>query len=503
MRQWITLLLFCFLASPTAGGATYDVVVLNGRVMDPETSFDAVRNIGIQGQRIVTVTTEPLLGDRVIDAQGMVVAPGFIDTHLHGNTPIAYKLALRDGLTTAMDLEMGTLGTQVANWYARRRGVTQLNFATVSSHELARSLVLDGIEVTDVDGIAVSRGQGSRWAEGVPSEEEHAAIMRTIDAGLQAGALGMGSTVGYLPGASARELYEAQKTAAKFGRLSAVHTRNTPGTATTVSNGVQEMLGNAASLGAPAVVMHFNNPGWELVHELLQGLRAQGMNVWGEVYPYAAGSTTINAVFFRPENWVDKLGKRYEDSLFDPQSRSFYTRERYLETVKAAPATPVVVYKMPVDDIPRWLKLPGITIGSDGMPISPEFAWDTPYEALPNMHPRGAGTRSRVLRLAREHDIPLMQVLGSMTYLPAKHLGDTGLTAMQERGRVQEKMIADLVIFDPDTVTDNATYEQGTRPSTGIEYVLVGGQVTVDKGRVRPDVFAGQPIRFPPIVTLN
>jgi len=497
IRSLGTALLTLALALALPAGA-HDLVLRGGRVMDPETGLDAVRDVGIDGNRIAAISEGPLEGDRVIDATGLVVAPGFIDAHLHGVTPIAYKLALRDGLTTAMDLEFGTLGTRVDDWYTERAGSTQVNYGTASSHELARSLVLDGIEAKDASEAPVSRSQGTRWADGVPSSGEFAAIMQTIDAGLAAGALGLGSTVGYLPGASARELYEAQKVAAAYGRLSAVHTRHTPGTATTTPNGIQEMLANAVSLGAPAIVMHFNNPGWELVQDLLVGLRREGHNVWGEIYPYAAGSTTLNAAFFRPELYEEQLGKRYEDTLFDPATQTFYTKARYLETVATDPARPVIVYKMPPAQVPDWLRMDGITMGSDGMPIDGSHGWDTPFEALPAMHPRGAGARGRTLRLARENNIPLMHVLAAMSYRTAKHLGATGLAAMRERGRLQAGMIADIVLFNPETVTDNATYTESTRPTTGIDYVLVGGQVTVDGGRVRDDVFAGQPVRFPP-----
>lgn len=475
----------------------YDVVVIGGRVIDPETGLDAIRNVGIDGDRITVITTEPIQGDRSIDAKGYVVSPGFIDQHRHGVTAIAYKLALRDGVTTAMDLEFGALGTRIDDWYARRKGKTQLNYGTGSSHELARSQILDGIEALDVSEASNSR-RGARWAEATPAAEELVAVLDTIDTGLAAGAIAMSSTVGYMPGANARELFEAQSIAAAYGRASAVHTRNTPGTDTTVPNGVQELLGNAAALGAPAIVMHFNNPGWELVQDLLLGLRRQGLNVWGEVYPYAAGSTTLNAVFFRPEIYVDKLGNRYEDSLFDPITQTFYTREVYERRVIEDPTRPVIAYKMPVSQIPDWLRMEGITMGSDGMPIDPSIAWDTPYTDLPAMHPRTAGAQARTLRLAREHDISLMHVIAAMSYRPAKHLGDTGLASMQERGRLQEGMIADITIFDPQTVTDNATYTHGSRPSTGIDYVLVSGRVTVDDGRVRDDVFAGQSIRFTP-----
>jgi N-acyl-D-aspartate/D-glutamate deacylase len=110
----------------------------------------------------------------------------------------------------------------------------------------------------------------------------------------------------------------------------------------------------------------------------------------------------------------------------------------------------VISYKMPTEQIPAWLRLEGITIGSDGMPIDPAYGLDTPYAELPAVHPRSAGAHARSLRMAREHDIPLMHVFAAMSYRVAKHLGDTGLCAMHERGRLQTGMVADITVFDSD-----------------------------------------------------
>jgi N-acyl-D-glutamate deacylase len=153
---------------------------------------------------------------------------------------------------------------------------------------------------------------------------------------------------------------------------------------------------------------------------------------------------------------------------------------------------------MPKSAVVDWLRLPNVAIASDSMPIVGEFSWDTPYEELPNSHPRGAGCFAKALRLGRENGIPLMQTVAQISYNSARPLGKMGLTAMQERGRLQEGMVADVTIFQPEEVTDNATYAKGTLPSTGIPYVLVNGTVVVENSVVLKGANPGQPIRFEP-----
>jgi len=152
---------------------------------------------------------------------------------------------------------------------------------------------------------------------------------------------------------------------------------------------------------------------------------------------------------------------------------------------------------MPESAILDWLRLPGATLITDGMPTLPDdqLTWDIPYEELPNTHPRLAGSFARAFRLARENGIPLMQIVAMSSYNTARPLGKTGLKDMQERGRMQEGMVADIAIFDPESITDNATYEKGTIPSTGIPYVVVHGTIVVKDSKVLKGVNPGQPIR--------
>ncbi|MEZ5199672.1 MAG: hypothetical protein R2764_25810, partial [Bacteroidales bacterium] len=328
----------------------FDVVILNGRVMDPETNFDGVRNVGIKDGKIALITEGEIKGKETIDAAGLVVAPGFIDGHQHCILPYIYPMMLRDGRTTIMDLEIGTPGPKIDEFYKSHEGKSPINFGVSVSHEFARAAVLDGfndwkyLHTPDVVASRVKQG----WARTKPNLEQGNQILEEIDEGLRFGGIGVGSTLGYMRyGISSRELFEVQKLAAAYGRCLSVHLRLTPGDDVQEVLGVQELLANAAALNAPAIAAHFNNPGYNLVHELLTRMREQGHNVWGELYPYNAGMTVLNAVFLDADVWVKQLGYKYEETLQDVETGEFYTEESRNEMLKKEPTRGVVVFKMP------------------------------------------------------------------------------------------------------------------------------------------------------------
>ena len=505
LRNLLLAILLAVMVVPTAvPAATFDLVIQNGRVMDPETGYDGVAHVGIKDGIIKSITKKAIQGKETIDATGLVVAPGFIDGHMHCIEPYAFRLMVRDGRTTVMDLEVGAPGTKVAAWYKKRKGNTPINYGVSVSHEFARAEVLDGF--TDwkyyyTPDAVNSRIEKQGWSVTRPTLEQGNAILKHVDEGLRQGGIGIGSTLGYMrDGVSSREVFELQKLSGLYGRQIAVHFRGTPGTDVEEVMGIQEMLANAAALGSPAIACHFNNPGYQLVHELMVRMRERGYNIWGEIYPYNAGSTALNAVFLEPEVWVETLGNKYEETLLDVGTGKFYTQESREAMLKKEPTRMVVLYKMPEEAVIEWLKLPGVAIGSDGMPLIPDkgLKWETPYEELPNTHPRLAGSFARVLRLGRENNIPLMQSVAMTSYNYAKPLGDMGLEAMQMRGRIQEGKVADITIFDPKTVTDNATFEKGTLPSSGIPHVIVNGVVVMKDEKPLKRFKAGQPIRFKP-----
>ena len=252
----------------------FDIVILNGRVMDPETNFDGVRNVGVKDGKIAIITEASIKGKETIDATGHVVAPGFIEGHQHATDPFSRKVNLRDGLTTQMDFEAGA--GDIAKWYATHEGKTQSNYGMVVLATLARVKVLDGPEIAalgnDMGGRfahtvgaaaikAQKEGRKPGWTATLPNKEEMTQIMSYIDEGLRQGALGVGIPVGYMTtGVTQYELYKYQELAAKYDRISNGHVRFAGVRPPTEGQlGVQEMLANAMFFDEPFLALNLNS----------------------------------------------------------------------------------------------------------------------------------------------------------------------------------------------------------------------------------------------------
>jgi len=508
LKLYLTLLVV-FMSIYSYSQVQYDLVILNGRVMDPESMLDAKLNVGVKDGKIITITEEVISGKKTIDAAGHVVAPGFIDTHFHALDGLSVKMAARDGVTTGMDLEIGSIF--VDEWYKAKENAWPLNYGTGVSHEGIRIQVHDpetALPKWADAPILLGKLRADACEDGTcgwqdtQSDLEHLnSLLKLADEGFQQGALSFSSTIGYMvKGVSTLEMYKMQEIAGKYGRVSTAHVRFHGNPVNPqASLGTDEILANALALDAPLLLLHNNDFGWMENEDKLQKARAQGFNVWSEYYPYDAASTSISASFFKPEMYKGVFGQVYEETMYDPIADKYLTEEEYVKTAKDDPSRLVVVFS-PNRKIwlPNWLLMPHMTVASDAIYSGKGVdSWDLPYTDYQG-HPRTAGTRAKVLRMGREQGVPLMFSLSQMAYWPAKHLGDAGLKDMQMRGRIQEGMIADITIFNPETVTDNATYkskEQGV-PSTGIPYVIVGGKVVVENSEFKK-VWAGQPIRYP------
>ena len=312
--------------SPHVPGAEYDLVILEGRVIDPETELDAVRNVGISDGRIAAVSKSTITGRQTLRATGLVVAPGFIDLHQHGHDDASYQLQVRDGVTTSFELELGV--SDVDAWYAKRDKVTILNHGASVGHAAVRMAVMS--DPGDFIPIGEAKDKPA-------SDAEIAQISDRLLTGLERGAVAVGLIIQLTPGASRWEILEVFRVAARFDALCYVHLRYQGGSgATSVEAGLAEVIAAAAISGASAHVVHITSNGLDATPRLLTIIdeaQAQGLDITTELYPYNAASNPINSAMLDP-GWRERLGIDYGDLQWPPTDERL-TKEsfdRYRDT---------------------------------------------------------------------------------------------------------------------------------------------------------------------------
>ena len=491
-----------FLAT-SAWAQGYDLVIKNGRVMDPQTGYDAVANVGINHGFVTKITTSDITGTRTIDATGHVVAPGFIDYHSHGQEPYAYRLYARDGVTTPLDLELGAHGVdEFYDYWDKETAI--LNYGTSASHAFSRIAVLDGVDPGRSPiyngALGAAMRDGALFKTKVYDPLDEPAILEAVEHGLKRGAIGISYPLGYYTVVGAPEVLAVAGLAAKYGQVITVHVRYLSQIPPSGYLGLEEMLTVARTQDVPMLMHHVPSNCLGLTAkclDLIEAAQAQGQKVIGEFYPYQYAGTYVDADYNGP-GYKERLGVKASDYVVTETGKPL-TDEEFDRLRKEAPTTGLLMYTMKQEYIMDAFSRPTTIVGSDAMPYLFEDGytgdWDKPYGAG-NGHARGAGAHARILRMARENDtISLMDALAKMTYLPAAFLEDH-VPQMKIRGRLQEGSAADITIFNPDTVTDNATPKIGENslPSSGIPFVIVNGQVVVDDSVVQR-IDAGVAIR--------
>ncbi len=476
---WTGLLLIIWISSAAGenleapkAGPTYDIVINSGRVIDPETALDAIRHIGITGDSIVAVDTEVLVGKRMIDASGLVVSPGFIDLHAHGQSYAANTFQAHDGVTTALELEAGAL--PVSQWLAARAGNALINYGASVSHIYARIRARN-----EYPQAVVAIAESSNY---LPlSAEQTSRLGEIVGKELDSGAIGIGVLGGYTPGSTFAEYRELFEVAAEHRAPLFVHVRDPD------LDSIDEVLGHAESTGASLHIVHINSMALrdiETAIDRVESAVARGFDVTSELYPYTAASTYIESPFF-DEGWRKKFGADYADIQLQETGERLNERtfREYRERGGA-----VILHMMREDWIRHGLSRAQTLIASDGMPYAP------------GAHPRSAGTFARLLgKYVREdRALTLPQAIEKITLLPARRL-ETVVPAARQIGRIQPGANADITIFDPETIIDRATFEDGLKFSTGVEHVIVNGTLVIDGGETVADVFPGTPLSSVPV----
>ena len=470
----LILCLAVILSSVMAVAQSYDLVIEGGRVIDPETGLDAIRNVGIVQGTIKKISAETIAGKRVISARGLIVAPGFIDLHQHAVDLESQRGKALDGVTTALEMEIGK--PDVAAFLQSREGHSLINYGSTASHPAARSLVFGA--PLPADGLLPKSGA----ATDKPASQEQIESMKVrLRHELDAGALGVGMGIQYTPGATRWEVIEMFRLAAERSVPVYTHIRSN-GKLEPGSNveSVGEVIGAAAVTGAPLHIVHINSSCGAQALDCLgmvAGARARGLDVTTEAYPYEAAMTAINSARFNP-GWQEKSGATYHDLML-PETGERLTKERFEELHNSSEPRLVVLFSNTMEAVDPLFRNPLVMVASDGE----------------KGHPRNAGTFCRILaRYVRSQGtLTLMDAIRKMSLMPAQVL-ERSTPSARRKGRLQEGADADVVIFDSEVVSDRATYQHPMETSIGVEYLLVGGVMLVNKGKLMEGVFPGKAI---------
>lgn len=487
--------------------AGFDAVLRGGRVIDPESGLDAVRDVAIAGDRVARVAAALPPGRRDIDVTGQVVTAGFIDLHSHAFDTAGQRLQATGGVTTALELEAGAAPVRAAYEAAAALGAV-VNYGFAASWALARMSVLAGVPLDGSPQAFFANVAGRDWQRAAAAPEVERILARLED-DIADGALGIGVLAGYAPAASPAEYLAVAALAARAGVPAFTHCRDlvefTPGT---LVDGAEEIVRAAGETGAHMHYCHVNSTTLrhaDRVLGLVERARRAGARVSTEAYPYGAGMTSIGAPFLAPERLAER-GIGPESLTYAPTGERIASAGRLRELRAADPGGLVIVRHLDEDDpadwdlLLRYLLFDQSVVASDAMPLTwtgtgpaPE-AWPLPRGAF--THPRTAGTFARAIRLLTRDggSLPLPEALAKCSLHPARLL-EGHVPAMRRKGRIAEGCDADIVVFDPGAITDLASYDNPVRPSAGIRHVLVNGEFVVRDAELVTGARPGRPVR--------
>ena len=438
-------------------------------MIDPETGYDRVANVGIDGTTITAISEAQLTGRETINAENRVVAPGFIDMISYDPNKYGIWFKIADGVTTNLGMH-GMLMT-AERFFSTYEGKSPCHYGGAYDNYYMRS-----------DGGQKIGGSSPASAAQIDALEDD------IETQLHQGWIGASFSPEYSPGVTDEEISRQMAVAAKYGLPSFFHGRySTDVPPDDNAKTLQEILDLGRQTGSGVHVMHITSTGgtFQMAQSLdtLQKARDNDkLDVTACLYPYNFWATYIRSARFS-SGWQERFHITYND-LVVPGTGERLTKQSF-DKYRASENKLVAAYAIPDADVVTALQSKFTMVGSDAI-----------LEPANNNHPRAAGCFSRTLGYyARDQKtLSLIDALAKMTILPAKRL-ETKAPALRKKGRLQQGADADITIFDPNTVADRSTVDNPAQESAGIDYVLVLGQVVKSPEGLHKDVLPGQPIK--------
>ena len=487
----------------------YDLAINGGFVVDPESGLEAVRSLGIKGDRIAAISETPLEAKQVLNADNLVVAPGFIDLHDHGQQLPAAWVRAFDGVTTGLELESGLL--PIGKYYdLMAKEGRPINYGAAAAWTYARVEAKENIQPDGTIGWFQNAFSLKNWQNTLATDEEVQQIIELVENGIKEGGIGIGINAGYAPGYGRKEYYELAKLAKKYEVPTFTHVRYlNAGEPLSSFEALEELIALSAITGAHMHICHLNSTSVGDIEDcakLVSDAQKRGLPVTTEAYPYGAGSSAIGAEVFRGDDWLQRWG--VPDASYMEMGGKALNQAKITELQKSAPGSIVVMHFLKPDSDANDAKrmdmsvlYPGAAIASDAMPwtdkkgkILEGDVWPLPKDAF--AHPRTAGCYSRFISkwVRDDKKIKLIDAIRKTSLVPAQTL-EKSVPQMRDKGRIQVGSDADIVVFGLTTIKDNATFTEPAKLSSGFRHVLVNGSAIIEDGKRMGGRRPGRPVR--------